>query len=102
MRLLKETGRTTTVATERLSPADREYVADVVARYGNDLSALDQLPPANNRCMADRGLSRMVECPAGKAGGVFYALYDPRFALVDGGAGVVLWMVGGSLCIAND
>jgi hypothetical protein len=43
VRLLKETGRTTTVVTERLSSADRKYVAEVVARYGNDLSALDQL-----------------------------------------------------------
>ena len=27
------------------------------------------------------GLRPMVECPAGDAGGVFYALYDPKFAV---------------------
>jgi hypothetical protein len=43
VRLLKETGRTTTVALERLSAADRAYVAEVVARYGSDLTKLDQL-----------------------------------------------------------
>jgi len=43
VRLLKETGRTTTVPVERLSEADRSYVAEVVARYGADLEQLDQL-----------------------------------------------------------
>jgi hypothetical protein len=43
VRLLKETGRTTTVPVERLSAADRAYVAAVVARYGTDLEQLDQL-----------------------------------------------------------
>lgn len=43
VRLLKESGRTTTVPTERLSATDRQYVAEVIARYGSDLSALDQL-----------------------------------------------------------
>jgi hypothetical protein len=43
VRLLKETGRTTTVPVERLSAADRAYVAEVVARYGSDLELLDQL-----------------------------------------------------------
>jgi hypothetical protein len=43
VRLLKETGRTTTVAIERLSPADRAYIAEIIARYGNDLTTLDQL-----------------------------------------------------------
>jgi len=42
VRLLKETGRTTTVPVDRLSTADRQYIAQVTARYGNDLSALDQ------------------------------------------------------------
>jgi SLA1 homology domain 1, SHD1 len=42
VRLLKETGRTTTVLMERLSAADREYVSDVVARFGIDLTKLDQ------------------------------------------------------------
>jgi SLA1 homology domain 1, SHD1 len=43
VRLLKETGRTTTVPMERLSAADRAYVAEVIARYGTDLEQLDQL-----------------------------------------------------------
>ena len=43
VRLLKETGRTTTVAIERLSAADREYVAAIIERYGKDLTQLDQL-----------------------------------------------------------
>jgi len=42
VRLLKETGRTTTVPTERLSPADREYVAEVIERHGKDLTKLEQ------------------------------------------------------------
>jgi hypothetical protein len=42
VRLLKETGRTTTVPMERLSNADRAYVAEIVARYGNDLAKLGQ------------------------------------------------------------
>lgn len=37
VRLLKESGRTTTVSMERLSAADRTYVFEVVARYGQDL-----------------------------------------------------------------
>ena len=43
VRLLKATGRTTTVPTERLSAADHAYVDEVVARYGKDLANLDQL-----------------------------------------------------------
>lgn len=43
VRLLKETGRTTTVPTERLSAADQQYIAEIIARYGRDLTALDQL-----------------------------------------------------------
>jgi hypothetical protein len=43
VRLLKDTGRTTTVALERLSEQDRAYINEVVARYGNDLTTLDQL-----------------------------------------------------------
>ena len=43
VRLLKETGRTTTVDLARLSTADREYVASVIARYGKDLNNLDQV-----------------------------------------------------------
>jgi hypothetical protein len=43
VRLLKATGRTTTVPTERLSAADHAYVDEVVARYGKDLAKLDQL-----------------------------------------------------------
>jgi len=43
VRLLKETGRTTTVPMERLSADDRAYVAGVIARYGSDLERLDQL-----------------------------------------------------------
>jgi len=43
VRLLKETGRTTTVPVERLSAGDRAYVAEVIARYGTDLEQLDQL-----------------------------------------------------------
>jgi hypothetical protein len=43
VRLLKDTGRTTTVALEKLSSNDRAYVAEVVARYGSDLTKLDQL-----------------------------------------------------------
>jgi hypothetical protein len=42
VRLLKETGRTTTAATERLSAADRQYLSEVITRYGNDLTKLDQ------------------------------------------------------------
>jgi len=38
IRLLKETGRTTTVALERLSTADRRYVEQVTAAYGSDLA----------------------------------------------------------------
>jgi hypothetical protein len=36
-RILKESGRTTTVPTTRLSTADRGYVEEAVARYGSDL-----------------------------------------------------------------
>jgi hypothetical protein len=43
VRLLKETGRTTTVAIERLSKADRAYVAEAIERYGEDLAKLHQL-----------------------------------------------------------
>jgi SLA1 Homology Domain 1 (SHD1) protein len=42
VRLLKETGRTTTVPNERLSTADRQYIDEVIARYGKDLTTLDQ------------------------------------------------------------
>jgi hypothetical protein len=38
VRLLKTTGRTTTVPLARLSPADREYVEQVIAQYGSDLA----------------------------------------------------------------
>jgi hypothetical protein len=34
VRLLKDTGKTTTVDTERLSQADQQYVQDMVAQYG--------------------------------------------------------------------
>jgi hypothetical protein len=40
VRLLKETGRTTTVPLERLSLADQTYVQRVVAQYGTDISGL--------------------------------------------------------------
>ena len=43
VRLLKETGRTTTVPMERLSDADQRYVAEVISRYGSDLTQLQQL-----------------------------------------------------------
>jgi hypothetical protein len=43
VRLLKETGRTTTVPTERLSDADRAYVEEVISRYGKDLAKLSEL-----------------------------------------------------------
>ncbi len=43
VRLLKETGRTTTVAIDRLSKADRDYVAEAIERYGEDLAKLHQL-----------------------------------------------------------
>lgn len=36
VRLLKETGRTTTVPLDRLSQADRQYVDQMVAQYGKD------------------------------------------------------------------
>jgi hypothetical protein len=39
VRLLKTTGRTTTVPLTRLSPADRTYVAEALARYGQQLLA---------------------------------------------------------------
>jgi len=38
VRLLKETGRTTTVPLARLSPADRAYIEQVIGHYGSDLS----------------------------------------------------------------
>jgi hypothetical protein len=38
VRLLKETGRTTTVPLSRLSPADRAYVEQIIGHYGSDLS----------------------------------------------------------------
>jgi hypothetical protein len=37
VRILKETGRTTTVPLSRLSETDREYVDEVIGRYGKDL-----------------------------------------------------------------
>lgn len=40
VRLLKETGRTTTVPLDRLSASDLDYVRRVVAQYGNDIAAL--------------------------------------------------------------
>lgn len=43
VRILKETGRTTTVPLSRLSNADQEYVAQVITRYGNDLNGLNKL-----------------------------------------------------------
>jgi hypothetical protein len=43
VRLLKDTGRTTTVTLDRLSDEDRTYVSEVIGRYGNDLTTLDQL-----------------------------------------------------------
>jgi hypothetical protein len=42
VRLLKETGRTTTVALDRLSKDDRAYVAAAIERYGEDLAKLHQ------------------------------------------------------------
>jgi hypothetical protein len=38
VRILKETGRTTTVSLERLSAADRAYVEQLLVRYGSDLA----------------------------------------------------------------
>ncbi len=35
IQILKETGKTTTVPMSRLSEADRKYVDDVAARFGN-------------------------------------------------------------------
>jgi hypothetical protein len=43
VRLLKESGRTTTVPVKRLSAADQSYVAQIIARYGQELEKLDQL-----------------------------------------------------------
>ena len=43
VRLLKATGRTTTVSFERLAAADQAYVTEIIARYGQDLAKLDQL-----------------------------------------------------------
>lgn len=43
VRILKETGRTTTVPVERLSEGDREYVEQIISRYGDDLTQLDRL-----------------------------------------------------------
>ena len=43
VRILKETGRTTTVPFERLSDGDREYVEQIISRYGKDLKELDRL-----------------------------------------------------------
>lgn len=42
VRLLKETGRTTTVAITRLSQADQTYIADAIERYGEGLVKLPQ------------------------------------------------------------
>jgi hypothetical protein len=38
VRILKETGRTTTVPLERLSEADRELVSGLITRYGDELA----------------------------------------------------------------
>jgi hypothetical protein len=43
VRLLKETGRTTTVAITKLSKADQTYIAEAIERYGEDLAKLHQL-----------------------------------------------------------
>lgn len=43
VRLLKETGRTTTVSLSRLSATDRAYIDEIVSRYGKDLLGLDKL-----------------------------------------------------------
>ena len=43
VRLLKETGRTTTVPMVRLSDEDRAYVEAVMERYGKDLTKLGQI-----------------------------------------------------------
>jgi hypothetical protein len=43
VRLLKETGRTTTVPMDRLSDADRQYVEEVISRYGTDLTELSKI-----------------------------------------------------------
>jgi hypothetical protein len=40
VRLLKETGRTTTVPLDRLSTDDRAYLDQIMARYGRDLATL--------------------------------------------------------------
>jgi hypothetical protein len=40
VRLLKESGRTTTVPLDRLSPADLNYVERVIAQYGTDIAGL--------------------------------------------------------------
>jgi hypothetical protein len=42
VRLLKETGRTTTVVLERLSNDDRAYISAAIERYGEDLAKLHQ------------------------------------------------------------
>jgi hypothetical protein len=47
VRLLKETGRTTTVPLTRLSNADQRYVEEVISRYGSDLSQQGTLAAAN-------------------------------------------------------
>jgi hypothetical protein len=39
VRILKDTGRTTTVPIERLSAADRNYVEQLLARYGSELAS---------------------------------------------------------------
>jgi hypothetical protein len=40
VRILKETGRTTTVPMTRLSQADRGYVEELITRYGESLDNL--------------------------------------------------------------
>jgi hypothetical protein len=40
VRLLKETGRTTTVPLDRLSTGDRTYIDQIISRYGKDLATL--------------------------------------------------------------
>jgi hypothetical protein len=45
VRLLKESGRTTTVPVNRLSAADCRYVADAVDRYGSGLTNISRRGP---------------------------------------------------------
>jgi hypothetical protein len=43
VRLLKETGRTTTVPLDRLSAVDRAYVQEVIQVHGADLPGLARI-----------------------------------------------------------